>query len=109
MAELERYDWPGNVRELANLMEGMASLLPPDQTEITETPSMVRRALDKSAPPALHAARAPTELERLTELERRAIAQALTACEGNVARAARALGIARGTLYNKMVRYGIRA
>jgi len=31
MADLEAYEWPGNVRELANLIEGEASLLPPDQ------------------------------------------------------------------------------
>jgi DNA-binding NtrC family response regulator len=43
----------------------------------------------------------------LDELERRAIARALSAHDGNVSRAARALGLTRPALYRRMARYGL--
>jgi len=51
--------------------------------------------------------RAPTEVLTLSELERRACEDAIVRFGGNVAYAARALGVARGTLYAKLKRYGI--
>lgn len=39
--------------------------------------------------------------------ERRKIAEALTAAQGNVSRAAAALGISRGALYRRMEKYGL--
>ncbi len=44
---------------------------------------------------------------RMAEVERRAIVDALRACGGCVARAARALGISEATIYRKMRTYGI--
>ena len=41
----------------------------------------------------------------LADVERDAILAALEAYEGNVSKAARALGVSRGTLYNKLARY----
>lgn len=43
----------------------------------------------------------------IEEIERQAFAQALRHCDGNVAKAAKALGVAKGTVYNKMRRYGL--
>jgi len=105
MHELQRYAWPGNVRELANLVEGVASLLPADATRIDETPPLLGRARRSSHPSP---AGEPDPIVPLQELEKRALQRALSACDGNVAQAARALGIARGTFYNKMNRYGLR-
>jgi DNA-binding NtrC family response regulator len=51
----------------------------------------------------------PDALVSLAEMERRACEESLAAHHGNVARAARALGVAKGTLYSKMKRYGIGA
>ncbi len=106
MRELEAHTWPGNVRELANLIEGVASLTPTDVTRITTTPNLLRRS--GSLLPAAPSDPGPTEVEPLVEVERRAVTHALAACEGNVAQTAKALGIARGTLYKKMERYGLR-
>ena len=39
----------------------------------------------------------------------RALARALDACGGNIVAAARALGVARATLYRKIKRYGLKA
>jgi transcriptional regulator with PAS, ATPase and Fis domain len=111
LADLERYAWPGNVRELANLLEGVASLLPRGERTIAETPASIRRALSPTAEPAPArgmAAAEPPPVEPLEVIERRAIERALDASRGNVAKAARALGVARNTLYNKLARYGIK-
>jgi len=103
MAAFERYDWPGNVRELVNVVEGELSLLPPGSDVLSRVPASLSRPLAGAgrfrSPPA--------EVLPLVELERRACEGALLRFGGNVAYAARALGVARGTLYAKMKRYGI--
>jgi transcriptional regulator with PAS, ATPase and Fis domain len=103
MTALERYPWPGNIRELVNVLEGELSLLAPGGETISRVPRAIVRPL--VAPPLTGVA--PTEVLPLSELERRACADALVRFGGNVAYAARALGVARGTLYAKMKRYGI--
>ncbi|MEQ9652355.1 MAG: sigma 54-interacting transcriptional regulator [Sandaracinaceae bacterium] len=107
MERLEQYAWPGNVRELANLVEGVASLLPSDATRITKMPTLLGRARGSSAP-APDPEAGGDDILPLADLEKRALQRALSACDGNIAQAARALGIARGTFYNKMNRYGLR-
>jgi transcriptional regulator with PAS, ATPase and Fis domain/tetratricopeptide (TPR) repeat protein len=110
MAALQAYDWPGNVRELANLLEGAASLLPDDQEVIVRTPAAVERALLRrgESPAVAYSSEALLPEDRvpsIEEVERRAFAHALRHCEGNVARAAKALGVAKGTFYSKIRRY----
>jgi len=103
MAALERYHWPGNVRELVNVLERELSLLAPGGDTISRVPRAVVRPLFASP----RAAGAPTGVLPLAELERRACEDAIVRFGGNVAYAARALGVARGTLYAKMKRFGI--
>jgi len=107
LAQLEQYRWPGNVRELANLIEGAASLTAPDVEEIAEVPRMVRRgsSVPAGAPDGVPE---PDQVESLADAERRAVERAYRAFEGNIAATAKALGIARGTLYKKLERYGLR-
>jgi transcriptional regulator with PAS, ATPase and Fis domain len=114
MAALEAYDWPGNVRELANLIEGAVSLLPDDQDVITRVPPPIERALQRQGPQRRSAA--PCEIVlpdnrvvSIREVERQAFAHALRHCGGNVAKAAKALGVAKGTFYSKIRLYGLMA
>lgn len=51
----------------------------------------------------------PSGTGRLRDVERRAIAEALSACRGNIKQAAVRLGIARNTLYRKMQEFGLEA
>jgi DNA-binding NtrC family response regulator len=99
LAALQAHDWPGNVRELHNVIEGELSLLSPGEDVLTRVPAVLLQARSR-------AARAP-EVLPLDEVERRACEQALAVFEGNVARAAEALNIAKGTLYRMMRRHGI--
>ncbi len=103
LAALQAYDWPGNVRQLLNVIEGELSVLQPGEHELTRVPPAL---LETKARPGA-AGVGPEEVLPLEELERRACERALAVFKGNVARAAQALGVAKGTLYSKMKRYGI--
>src|SRR5882672_327923 len=106
MVDLEAYEWPGNVRELANLIEGEASLLPPDQNLIQRVSASIEPARRRAGCTCTWAhTSTPGEILPLEEVERRAYEQALHRYGGNVARAAGALGVSKGTLYNKIKRY----
>ncbi|MBX3250940.1 MAG: sigma 54-interacting transcriptional regulator [Myxococcales bacterium] len=108
MHALMAYHWPGNIRELTNLLEGAASLLPLDVDVIEDIPLRGPRV---SAPPPSAPASAPPDamvVRPLEEHEREIFAHALDVFEGNVAAAAKALGVARGTFYAKIRRFGLR-
>ncbi|HET9596847.1 MAG TPA: sigma 54-interacting transcriptional regulator, partial [Anaeromyxobacteraceae bacterium] len=99
LAALQAYDWPGNVRELHNVIEGELSLLGPGEGELARIPAALQQASSPAEP-------AP-EVLPLDQVERRACEEALAVFHGNVARAAVALGIAKGTLYRMMRRHGL--
>ncbi|MFL5298950.1 MAG: sigma-54 interaction domain-containing protein [Anaeromyxobacteraceae bacterium] len=105
LAALQAHAWPGNVRELLNVLEGELCLLRDGADVLTRIPPMLRHL-----GPA-HPARTPSEAAApppsLFDLERRACEESLAAHGGNVGRAARALGVAKSTLYLKMKRYGL--
>jgi transcriptional regulator with PAS, ATPase and Fis domain len=102
MEALQAYDWPGNVRELQNVVEGELSLLAPGADVLARIPPVLQSPVRPRA-----AVSAPREVLPLEEVERRACEEALAYYDGNVARAAKALGVAKGTLYSKMKRWGI--
>jgi Nif-specific regulatory protein len=95
MERLQKYSWPGNVRQLRMVLEGAVAVLQGDFLD----------AHDLRLPEDLHVGRPPSL--NLDELEAWAIRQALRQSTGNAAQAARVLGIARDTMWNKMKRLGI--
>lgn len=100
MAEraLMAYPWPGNVRELRNVLERAASL----------TPGGVIDAGDlalATAPPPPPALASLSEAVAATEIA--LIRAALDRAGGNRSEAARALGISRQALYDRLKRYGL--
>ncbi|MGH7977210.1 MAG: sigma-54-dependent transcriptional regulator, partial [Limisphaerales bacterium] len=96
---LENYSWPGNVRELRNAME-RAVLLSRSELILPEhLPTRVRTAAEQSKTSE------PADLERLDEIERQAILQALRQHDFNRTETARALGISRRTLIYKLQRW----
>ena len=105
LAALEAHDWPGNVRELLNLLDGELALLPAGKNSLSVIPSALRQPAEASCSDSPGSDR-PTEGEAvpLSEIVRRACRDALIRHGGNVACAARALGIAKGTLYRKLRR-----
>jgi len=100
---LKGHSWPGNIRELRNVLQRACVLAGPEEiraehlllsTEPTLASSPGRRM------PALPA-------QSLEELEKIAIEQAVARHGGHLATVAKALGIARSTLYEKLRRHGI--
>jgi len=89
---LTGYDWPGNVTELRAVVQaGLAS-----------APRRVIRPVDLSAVASLREGAGRTS--PLEKLERDQIEEALKKTSGNKSRAARLLGIGRGTIYRKLDR-----
>jgi len=103
LPRLDGYAWPGNVRELENVVERVAVLFahggPGDAGQEDLRALMPEvfeagRGPGAAAPPDLRAARAASE--------RAAIDEAVRASGGNLAEAARRLGVGRSTLYRKI-------
>lgn len=110
---LKRHRWPGNVRELRNVIERLCvmeeghfidedrvmELLPELSGEAVPAP-VVRRPTPID-PASLRLA------DRVAEVEREVILQALEVADGKRVRAAQLLGISRATLYERLERLGI--
>jgi DNA-binding NtrC family response regulator len=100
MEMLMAHDWPGNVRELRNVLERGAVM--------ARGPIITPMELEL-APPALPAGATPTDSsDSLRDVERKHIVAMLKQQNWNITRSAKALGIDRVTLYNKIKRYQIR-
>jgi DNA-binding NtrC family response regulator len=110
MAALREYDWPGNVRELLNVLR-RASLF--SISDVVD-PELVRRMIAasvfgnarESLLPRAAESDSPTTTS-LAEVERDHIERVLREMDGNVTRAAAALGIDRRTLQRKLRTYGM--
>ncbi len=95
---LAEYGWPGNVRELMNLLERLlvqqcgASLEARDLDWLFER----EREGQRIGPLVMGSPEEPA-----------VIRAALAECGGNVARAARRLGVPRGTLRYRIRKYGL--
>ncbi|RMG54290.1 MAG: sigma-54-dependent Fis family transcriptional regulator [Gammaproteobacteria bacterium] len=124
LAVLAHYDWPGNVRELANLVERMGIMYPDEVVEPDMLPPRFLGEAGEMPPdvipeeglaPAVPNPTLPATLpeegidlrEFMAQMETELIRQALDACDGVVAQAARRLGMRRTTLVEKMRKYGI--
>jgi DNA-binding NtrC family response regulator len=107
MSVLISHQWPGNVRELENIVQRMMVVAKSDVVGLDDVPRELRGedgASPRTAKDLRGLARVSTEV-----VERQTILDALTKTAGNVTHAAKALGISRATLQNKMKAYGLRA
>jgi DNA-binding NtrC family response regulator len=115
---LRAHAWPGNVRELRNRVErasllavssriGAADLFP-ERAVGEATPIEAPEAGAGAEAPAAARAPEPLSLSEARDLaEREHIRRVLAHCGGRIAHAARALGVSRTTLWERMRRLGI--
>ena len=96
------HDWPGNVRELRNAIQ--RAVVMTENGELTGPDfSFLRQAAKPGAD-----AESPSGLSRWEQAERTNILGELARQMGNKTKAARELGIAKSTLFEKLKRSGIR-
>jgi sigma-54 specific flagellar transcriptional regulator A len=135
LAAMARHDWPGNVRELANLVERLAILHPGATVRSQDLPAQIRAHArpGETATPASRplpdgeaaaqvmqaspAAAATADdpgfgpgrglKDYLNDIEEQLIRKALAESGGIVADAAKALGMRRTTLVEKLRKFGI--
>jgi len=99
---LDAYVWPGNVRELRNLMERLVIMTDTPQIDAGDVAPLLTDATSDIGPSA-----AGPLAEQLAAFERRAVSRALDRRDGNVAAAARDLGLDRANLHRKLKRLGL--
>lgn len=92
----------GNIRELNTILRRAAIM---SRTMRIETQALQAAGLDAAAEHPSMVFGAPTT--QLDDVEQVVIRKVLLQHNGNVSRTAAALGISRGTLYNKMKKYGL--
>ena len=98
LARLAAHRWPGNVRELEHALESLLALSPEGELDLSLLP-----AGDPGSPAA-----PPLGLkQRVEAYERGLVVDALRKAGGRRAEAARALGISRVTLHDKLRKYDI--
>jgi DNA-binding NtrC family response regulator len=101
LALLQSRRWPGNVRELKNALACALAFVDGDRLEL-ESLQFLADTLDRSPLDAI-----PLAGISLEQLEKSAIKQTLARANGNKVQAAKTLGIAVSTLYEKLKRYAI--
>ena len=96
---LRAYRWPGNVRELKNVLQRAAALSDGERIEARDLfLSQGKKSITLEG----------LSGKTLEEIEKAAIHATLKAVSGNKTAAAKALGIAYSTLYEKMKKYGMK-
>lgn len=103
LAAVERYEWPGNVRQLINAIERAKILADNHSIQLHDLPAEVSRIDCQLASNNHHAANG----DRLDAIERAHIVEIMRRTQGNKARAARALGVNRRSLYRLLEKYAI--
>ena len=114
LARLREYNWPGNVRELENIVErGMilarGAALGPSHLDFGKRGQSTANQSGSIAPVAAAPAAEDGKslAERLLDSERKEIVAAVEKSRGNIASAARILGINRSTLYYRLRKHGL--
>ncbi len=111
---LSRHSWPGNVRELRNVLERAAALATGSEIEEAD----LQLGPDERRPPTPAEDSATSGLDHpfseakrrtVERFERRYLAEALRAHEGNVSRTAQAIGMVRQSLQQKLRDLGLEA
>jgi DNA-binding NtrC family response regulator len=108
MAALECYRWPGNVRQLVNTIE-RAKILADDQMILVDDLPNDLLYEAEAARQTGGAGAEPPISDELAALQRSHVLEILKRERGNKARAARALGVNRRSLYRMLDRYGIQS
>lgn len=95
---LMNYDWPGNVRELENIIERIIVISDGNLITTNDLPEKILAASSIKHVPLT---------EQVEDTEERILRSALHDSDGNVTKAAQALGISRRSLHRKINKFKI--
>jgi two-component system, NtrC family, response regulator AtoC len=99
LERLCRYDWPGNVRELKNVIERAVVLCSGPTVDLRDLPVELREETASFG--------AGTERNKLANMERLLLIEALEKSGWNASEAARKLGITRNTIRYRIQKYDL--
>ncbi|CFY10387.1 RNA polymerase sigma factor 54 interaction domain [Syntrophomonas zehnderi OL-4] len=108
MEILRNYTWPGNVRELENLLEraiNLAHMNFRNCIQKADLPSLYNDKYDLDAATEINEEK--TLAEKIEDIEKELIIQALTKSGNNKSKTAKLLGIHSSALYRKLNKYGL--
>ena len=98
---LQKYEWPGNVRELRNLIERMVVLSGEGSLDVNVLPEEIKNIFQQNE--------SDDSLRGQTKsFEKEYIIKIMNKYQGNVAKAADEMQIAKKNLYKKLNEYGIK-
>lgn len=100
--KLYHYDWPGDFVELKNVLERAVMFCDHSRIRLEDLPPGIQsfNHVDRSIELRLNS-------YNLVDAEELLIGHVLRGNNGNISRSATTLGISRGTLYNKLKKYGL--
>ncbi|MFA6808815.1 MAG: sigma-54-dependent Fis family transcriptional regulator, partial [Eubacteriales bacterium] len=112
---LQEYNWPGNVREFQNVLERMINITTGESIELEHLPEELINASTSNSNQEEHLNYSNkvnmNEImqikETIKENERKEIIKYLSACNGNISKSAKEMGISRNTFYKKMKKFDI--
>lgn len=113
MQAMHDYSWPGNIRQLRNIIERLSILQENGMILYEHLPLSMKSHMPTLLPKTSSALiQEPSFLETAHPVydetqDRKRILNALDRTYGNKKAAAQLLGISRGTLYNKLRKYGL--
>ncbi|KOP83811.1 sigma-54 interaction domain-containing protein [Cytobacillus solani] len=96
----QQYSWPGNIRELENVIEAAIHLTNNEVITLESLPDYLKES-------SLFPVGKKKLKEIIEETERRILLQSLAKYNNNKLEAAKALGISKSSLYEKLKKYGI--
>jgi len=102
---LQRHRWRGNIRQLSNLLRSAVIFMESHELQLKHLPEDFLEELQEQQ----HAHAVPLQLDStdIASTECALIRRALDLYQGNMAAAARHLGISRATIYRKIRRMGM--
>ena len=103
MHAIEHYEWPGNIRQLINAIDRAKILADDQMILLDDLPHEVTASKSDVDQPGLDST------DDLSAMERSHVIEILNRERGNKARAARALGVSRRSLYRLLEKYGLRS
>ena len=105
MAALERYRWPGNIRQLSNTVDRAKILADEHVVRLSDLPREVVQTSGVASPQSTVR---EADDDSLAALQRAHVLRTLQRERGNKAKAARALGVSRRSLYRLLERFDIK-